>query len=386
MTDAEVARSSTEQRTLICATIGRDGWPHLMPLWYVVRDGECWAWTYAKSQKVRNLERDPRCTLQVETGEEYHELRGVMFKCAEAIHRDSRRSPSSATEIAARYGGGAGDVHALRKQAAKRVGLQFVVRETSAGTTASWAAATERYPARADGAAQGPDPLGRQGHAPAPDHPHVGEAARAGRQQAGAVLRDRGDGGGRHPRGRDHHRPGDRRRDPRGGRRRLALRRRDHLHRAGRAARARARGADRRAVPRQRPVRDVPRRQPAAGRHRGPRGGVPREHARGADPAHAGARPRELRRRRARRRRARRAAGREAAGAGARPRAGRRLHVHAADPRGGARDRAVRARRARDHRRDPVAGRRRAHASSRTSCAAGGRTPAGSTTCSRPTG
>ena len=42
-----------------------------MPLWYVVRDGELWSWTYAKSQKVRNLERDRRCTLQVEAGDEY---------------------------------------------------------------------------------------------------------------------------------------------------------------------------------------------------------------------------------------------------------------------------------------------------------------------------
>ena len=39
-----------------------------MPLWYVPRDGELWIWTYAKSQKVRNLERDPRATLHVETG------------------------------------------------------------------------------------------------------------------------------------------------------------------------------------------------------------------------------------------------------------------------------------------------------------------------------
>ncbi len=29
-----------------------------MPLWYVVRGGEIWAWTYAKSQKVHNLERE----------------------------------------------------------------------------------------------------------------------------------------------------------------------------------------------------------------------------------------------------------------------------------------------------------------------------------------
>ena len=78
-------------------------------------------------------------------------------------------------------------------------------------------------------------------------------------------------------------------------------------------------------------------------------------------------------------------AGREAGGARVRPRAGRRLHVHAAHPRGGARDPALRPRRARDHRRDPVARGRRARRSSRTSCAAGGRTPGAWTTCSRPT-
>ena len=50
------------------------------------------------------------------------------------------------------------------------------------------------------------------------------------------------------------------------------------------------------------PVRHVPRRQPPAGRDRRPRRGVPRARARGAHPPHAGARPRELRRRRARRR------------------------------------------------------------------------------------
>ena len=50
-----------QQRTLTCATIGPRGWPHLMPLWYVLRvpgDGgpgpRLWAWTYAASQKVRN--------------------------------------------------------------------------------------------------------------------------------------------------------------------------------------------------------------------------------------------------------------------------------------------------------------------------------------------
>jgi PPOX class probable F420-dependent enzyme len=135
LSDDEIRRLLDEQRTLICATIGRDGWPHLMPLWYVVRDGECWSWTYAKSQKVRNLERDPRCTIQVETGERYNELRGVMFKAECELVRDVDAVAEVGAEIVTRFGGALPDEAraAMRKQAAKRVGLHFAVRET-----ASW--------------------------------------------------------------------------------------------------------------------------------------------------------------------------------------------------------------------------------------------------------
>ena len=89
MSEAEVGAFLDEERTVVCATIGRDGFPHLMPLWFVVRDGELWSWTFAKSQKVRNLERDPRATLQVEAGTDYPQLRGVMLKCDVTIHRDT---------------------------------------------------------------------------------------------------------------------------------------------------------------------------------------------------------------------------------------------------------------------------------------------------------
>ena len=90
MTPEEIAAFLDEQRVVICATNGPRGWPHLMPLWYVVRGEDIWAWTYAKSQKVRNLERDARATLQVEDGEEYQELRGVMIEAETTIHRDTR--------------------------------------------------------------------------------------------------------------------------------------------------------------------------------------------------------------------------------------------------------------------------------------------------------
>jgi hypothetical protein len=150
MSDDEVIAFLDEERTVICATNGKDGFPHLMPLWYVVRGhrppsgggaaaavpgagGPCrlWAWTYAKSQKVRNLERDARATIQVETGTEYQELRGVMFKCDVIIHPETDDVAQLGTEIFTRYtGADAEDVgEMVRQQASKRVGLEFVERE-----------------------------------------------------------------------------------------------------------------------------------------------------------------------------------------------------------------------------------------------------------------
>ena len=128
----ELAALLREQRVLTCATVGRDGWPHLMPLWFVLRGDECWSWTYAKSQKVRNLERDPRCTLQVEAGDAYHELRGVMFKAECVLHRDLDAVAALGAEIAERYGGAEG-AHVTAAQASKRVALQFVT-----ASVASW--------------------------------------------------------------------------------------------------------------------------------------------------------------------------------------------------------------------------------------------------------
>lgn len=145
MTAEEVAAFLAEERTVTCATAGPRGWPHLMPLWYVLRDvpdGEpgprIWAWTYGASQKVRNLERDPRATLQVEAGEAYAELRGVMLECEAIVHRDldtvaplgaaillrnsvpREQNPPAELPPEARV--------AVEAQAPKRVGLEFVER------------------------------------------------------------------------------------------------------------------------------------------------------------------------------------------------------------------------------------------------------------------
>ena len=99
-----------------------------MPLWYVVRDGRLWAWTYAKSQKVRNLERDARATLQVEAGDDYQAARRDARGRRDDPPRPRRRRRLG-IEIFGRYTGGEldDDTRAMvAAQAPKRVALEFV--------------------------------------------------------------------------------------------------------------------------------------------------------------------------------------------------------------------------------------------------------------------
>lgn len=136
MSAEEVAQFIASRRVVVVASNGLRGWPHLMPLWFVVRGQDIWAWTYGKSQKVRNLERDSRATLQLEAGENYQELRGVMIEANTVVHREPDQVAALGQEIFERYSGGAvgaGAREAVRAQAAKRVGLQFVAQRI-----ASW--------------------------------------------------------------------------------------------------------------------------------------------------------------------------------------------------------------------------------------------------------
>jgi hypothetical protein len=145
MSDAEVASFLADERTVTCATFGPRGWPHLMPLWYVLRDvpgaaaPRVWSWTYAASQKVRNLERDPRATLLVEAGESYEQLRGVELECDVTVHREPETVAALGQEIFRRYASARGQPPAaqlasevaamVQQQAGKRVGLEFIERQ-----------------------------------------------------------------------------------------------------------------------------------------------------------------------------------------------------------------------------------------------------------------
>jgi PPOX class probable F420-dependent enzyme len=130
LSEDEQAELLDSERTVVVSSNGPRGWPHSMPMWFTVRDGELWVWTYAKSQKVKNLERDPRATLLVETGDEYQELRGVQIEAQAEIVREPEAVFEFGRELTIRYAEGIDSIEgdaaaALQAQAAKRVAIRF---------------------------------------------------------------------------------------------------------------------------------------------------------------------------------------------------------------------------------------------------------------------
>jgi PPOX class probable F420-dependent enzyme len=128
MTEAEQLALLAEEMTVIVTSFGPRGWPHSMPMWFVVRAGEVWMWTYRTSQKVKNVERDPRATLLVEAGETYDQLRGVMIEAEAEVVDDYDTVLGLGRELGARYAPGAEGPEAeaaLAHQAGKRVAIRF---------------------------------------------------------------------------------------------------------------------------------------------------------------------------------------------------------------------------------------------------------------------
>ena len=97
MSEDEQHQFISEQKSLQVATINRDGTPHLSTLWFDVFEGDIVFETFTKSQKIKNLERDPRISCLLEDGLEYEKLRGVqingiaeLYSEPETVHRYAR--------------------------------------------------------------------------------------------------------------------------------------------------------------------------------------------------------------------------------------------------------------------------------------------------------
>jgi PPOX class probable F420-dependent enzyme len=128
MSDDEARSFVAEQMVMECATVGPRGLPHMVPLWYVPDGLRLRGWTYAKSQKARNLRRDSRATLGIHDGVQYHELRGVMLECDVELEGDPERVEGYGLDLFRRYAGElTPEIRSMvAQQAQKRIGLRFV--------------------------------------------------------------------------------------------------------------------------------------------------------------------------------------------------------------------------------------------------------------------
>jgi PPOX class probable F420-dependent enzyme len=147
MTETEIAELLAASKKVQVATVNPDGSPHLTTLFYVVQDGQIAFWTYGRSQKIRNLERDPRITCLVETGDDYFELRGVSVTGTARLVTDEPGIREIGAAVASRMVDGAdlGDIgrNEVERQVRKRVGVVVVPSRTASWDHRKMLAATE---------------------------------------------------------------------------------------------------------------------------------------------------------------------------------------------------------------------------------------------------
>lgn len=135
MTTEEVAAYLGGRHTMNVASIGRDGQPHLVAMWYgFFADGAPGFWTFGKSQKIVNLRRDPRITCLVETGDAYDQLRGVEIIGKAEVLDDEASLRAVGRSVVERYFEVTGEedleaiiVATMRKRVAVKIDVQDVV-------------------------------------------------------------------------------------------------------------------------------------------------------------------------------------------------------------------------------------------------------------------
>jgi PPOX class probable F420-dependent enzyme len=139
MSAAEVTEFIAGGRTLVLVTLGPDGLPDPVPMWYVVDDSGTIAMrTYRKSQKVVNLRRDSRVAALLEDGSRYTQLRGVQLTGRVELVEDDDVVADIMVGLLRKYERlAAQDVDAARVAALQRAPKQVAMR-LRIDAVASW--------------------------------------------------------------------------------------------------------------------------------------------------------------------------------------------------------------------------------------------------------
>jgi nitroimidazol reductase NimA-like FMN-containing flavoprotein (pyridoxamine 5'-phosphate oxidase superfamily) len=87
MTDQEVkAFLDTKPGWIVLSTIGRQGYPHSVPLGYFRLGDDIYIGCRAGTQKVKNIERNPKVSLVLESGSTRQDIKGVLIQGHATVH------------------------------------------------------------------------------------------------------------------------------------------------------------------------------------------------------------------------------------------------------------------------------------------------------------
>jgi PPOX class probable F420-dependent enzyme len=133
MTPEEAMAMLEKAHGLSLATIGPDGYPHLVAMSYGLDNGDIVMTSYGKAQKVVNLRRNPRAAIMVESGIAYDKLKGVMVRGRAEIIEGADAVIAAMRVVVAHTSGAAASQAAAsieisdgyRRQAAKRVVIRI---------------------------------------------------------------------------------------------------------------------------------------------------------------------------------------------------------------------------------------------------------------------
>lgn len=133
MTDPERETYLKQARSMALATIGPDGYPHVVAMSFMVDAGNIYMTSFTKAQKVLNIRRNPKVAVLVESGAVYAELKGVMIRGDCELIEDSTAVFEKLRQIREFHNRtvNPSDDTVLRKRANKRIILNITPRKIS---------------------------------------------------------------------------------------------------------------------------------------------------------------------------------------------------------------------------------------------------------------
>ena len=103
LADARVQQYLGAKEVVVLATVGADGAPLAMPMWFLHDPATITMISQADTQKVRNLRRDPRVAVVAESVGASGDIRGVTVRGRAAFLDDTAERRALVERLLAKY-------------------------------------------------------------------------------------------------------------------------------------------------------------------------------------------------------------------------------------------------------------------------------------------